>query len=239
MKFSEREVSDKRPLKILLQLSASVACYKACELISLLVKQGHEVRTAVTKSALRFVGEASLEGLSGKPVLSDLFESGAMMQHIHLIKEHDLLLLYPASAHTVNALAGGLADNLIGALFLANNFQKPYWLAPAMNTGMYEHPATRDSLKKLEGWGCRIFPAESGRLACGDTGAGRLAEPQTVLKAVEARRRSTQFPEEPGTPPDAFERLETLAGSPKQVGQVGQVGRIGQAGDIAELPETS
>ncbi|HNY13055.1 MAG TPA: flavoprotein, partial [Candidatus Wallbacteria bacterium] len=84
-------------------------------------------------------------------------------------------------------VAGGLAESLTGALFLANNFRKPYLIAPAMNSNMYEHPATRRSLKQLEDWGCEVYPTGEGMLACGAIGKGRLIEPDEIFKDIERR----------------------------------------------------
>lgn len=170
---------------ILLQLTGSIACYKAAYLISQLVKAGHEVQCIATNSALEFIGNATLEGLTRKTTLNGVFEKNHHLAHIDLIKWADVLILYPASANTVNSLAAGLAPDLIGSLFLANNFKKPYWIAPAMNVNMYEHPATKSSLKKLEDWGAFIFDTEEGILACGDSGKGKLIDPVFVYDKVQ------------------------------------------------------
>ena len=171
--------------KILFQLSGSIACYKACNLISRWVQEGKEVQTAASAAALKFVGTSTLEGLTGKPVYTDLFETGKQMAHIDLVKWADFSLLCPATANTLNKMAGGLGDDLLGSLFLAHDFTKPYFAAPAMNTAMYEHPATRESLRKLKSWGVHILPTGRGRLACGDEGLGKLLEPELVGEAVE------------------------------------------------------
>ncbi len=170
--------------KILFKLSGSIAAWKACAVISRLVQEGHEVQTAATPSALRFVGAATLEGLTGKPVRTDLWEAGTAMDHINLVKWADIVVLCPATANTINAFAAGLAPDLLGALFLAHDWRKPYLLAPAMNPAMWSHPATEAAVEKLRGWGVRILPVGSGRLACGDEGAGRLLEPEAILEAI-------------------------------------------------------
>jgi phosphopantothenoylcysteine decarboxylase / phosphopantothenate---cysteine ligase len=124
------------PSKILFKLSGSIACYKACNLISKWVKEGHEVQTVATEAALKFVGASTLEGLSGKPVFHDLYESGKQMAHINLVKWADVTVLCPGTANTINKFAQGLGDDLISSLFLAHDFNKPYFIAPAMNTAM-------------------------------------------------------------------------------------------------------
>jgi phosphopantothenoylcysteine synthetase/decarboxylase len=172
--------------KILVQLSGSIAAYKSCDLISKLVQAGHEVKTVATKGALEFVGAATLEGLSGHPVFHDIYEEGRMMDHIHLAKWADLAILAPASANTLNRLAQGLANDVVGTLFLAWDLKKkPYLVAPAMNQQMIDHPATREALGKLESWGVHVLPSGDGHQACGDTGLGRLLEPEQILTILE------------------------------------------------------
>jgi phosphopantothenoylcysteine decarboxylase/phosphopantothenate--cysteine ligase len=170
--------------KILFQLSGSIAAYKACHVISRLVQDGHEVQTVATQSALQFVGPATLEGLTGKPVFTDLYETDKMMDHIYLSKWADLAIICPASANTINSLAAGLASDPIGALFLSYDLKKPYLIAPAMNQQMFKHPATQAALAKLETYGVKILPTDEGHQACGDQGPGRLLDPEEVLKTV-------------------------------------------------------
>jgi phosphopantothenoylcysteine decarboxylase/phosphopantothenate--cysteine ligase len=171
--------------KIVLQVTGSIAAYKACFLASSLIKEDYEVQVIMTGAALQFVGKASFEGLTGMSVKTDVFEEGSMMEHIKLVKWADLFLLYPATANTINKLNSGIADELIGATFLANNFHKPYWIAPAMNSNMFEHPTVQKSLKNLKKAGAYIFDTEEGYLACGDTGRGRLINPEIVLKKIQ------------------------------------------------------
>jgi phosphopantothenoylcysteine decarboxylase/phosphopantothenate--cysteine ligase len=154
--------------------------------ISRLVQSGHSVRTVATPSALRFVGAATLEGLTGQRVLSDLFEPGAALEHIQLTRWADAVVVCPATANTLNRLAAGLADDLIGALFLAHDREKPFLVAPAMNPAMWQHPATQDSVEKLGSWGVRFIAPGDGRTACGESGEGRLAEPPQIVAAIEA-----------------------------------------------------
>ena len=113
-------------MKILFELSGSIAACKACTVISRLVQDGHEVQTIATEAALRFVGPATLEGLTGRPVRSDMWAAGTALDHLNLAKWADLVVLCPATAHTINRLAAGLADDLVGALFLAHDRRKPF-----------------------------------------------------------------------------------------------------------------
>jgi len=186
-------MSDSREQRILFQLTGSIACFKACDLISRLVKRGCAVQTVASPGALRFIGAATLEGLTGRPTFSDLYAAGQTMDHIHLARWADVALLCPATANSMNRLAAGLADDAIGALFLAWEVaSKPYLIAPAMNAAMWDHPATRTSRERLAGFGARILPVGDGRLACGEHGEGRLAEvaqiEDAVLKVLEVPR---------------------------------------------------
>ena len=107
------------------------------------------------------------------------------MDHISLAKWADLFVTYPVSANTLNRLDCGLADDLIGATYLANNFNKPYLLAPGMNTQMLKHPRVERSIKDLKSLGCFIFDTEEGLLACGDVGKGRVIDPGTVYHKIK------------------------------------------------------
>ena len=174
-----------RKPRLLFFLTGSISCYKACFAISRLVQTGVEVRTVATPAALQFIGKSTLEGLTGQPVASDMWEAGKAMDHINLARWADLALVAPATANTINRLAGGLADDLIGSLFLAWEIQKkPWWIAPAMNVAMFEHAITQASLQKLSGLGVRVLPTGSGPLACGEEGSGRLLEPDQLVTEI-------------------------------------------------------
>jgi phosphopantothenoylcysteine decarboxylase/phosphopantothenate--cysteine ligase len=172
--------------RIAFVLTGSIAGYKACEVVSRLVQSGHSVRAVASESALRFVGAATLEGLTGQRVLTDIFEQGAALEHIQLTRWADAVVVCPCTANTLNKFAAGLADDLVGALFLAHDRTKPFLVAPAMNPAMWQHPATQDSLEKLGRWGVRFISVGEGRTACGEVGEGRLAEPEDVIAAIEA-----------------------------------------------------
>ncbi|MEZ0392960.1 MAG: bifunctional phosphopantothenoylcysteine decarboxylase/phosphopantothenate--cysteine ligase CoaBC [Pseudobdellovibrionaceae bacterium] len=180
--------------KILFQMTGSIACYKACQVISGLVRIGHEVQVVATPSALQFVGAATLEGLTGKPVVSDLFASGNVMDHIHLVRWADLILVAPATANFINKAARGVGDDLISTQFLAHDFRKPYLIAPAMNTMMYQHPVTQSSVKSLKEMGVQILETASGVLACGEVGFGRLLDPALILQEVETHLQQVPSP---------------------------------------------
>jgi phosphopantothenoylcysteine decarboxylase/phosphopantothenate--cysteine ligase len=170
---------------ILFQISGSIAAFKSCAAISRLVQDGFAVEVVVSENALHFIGEATLEGLTGRAVHKSTFESGQAMQHIHLTKWADLTVLCPASANTINKLAHGIGDDLLTTLFLAHDFSKPLLIAPAMNTLMYQHPATQASLSKLREWGVKVLETGRGNLACGDVGKGRLLEPEEIVTQIK------------------------------------------------------
>ena len=185
--------------RILLGVSGGIAAYKAVELVRLATAAGHSVRVVQTPASLQFVGRATFEAVTGAPVLVDEFEPdparGAFpgdpaldhnpISHLELVARCDVLVVAPASANTVAKLAQGLADNLLTSAALANT--APFVLAPAMNTHMYEHPATQANLELLRSRGARIVDPGTGRLASkGEWGVGRLAEPPEILATVEA-----------------------------------------------------
>ncbi|MCM2282282.1 MAG: bifunctional phosphopantothenoylcysteine decarboxylase/phosphopantothenate--cysteine ligase CoaBC [Bdellovibrionaceae bacterium] len=173
--------------RVLFQLSGSIAAYKACHVISRLVQAGCEVQTVATHAALEFVGAATLEGLTGRVVHTDVFGAGQHMNHIHLMRWADVIVLCPATANTINKLASGIGDDLLSTLFLAHDFRKPYLIAPAMNTQMYHHPTTQHSLSQLRAWSVEILETASGALACGEVGDGKLLEPDILLKEIIRR----------------------------------------------------
>lgn len=170
--------------KILFKISGSIAAYKSAYLISKLVQNEFEIKVVATESALKFIGKATLEGLTGHPVYTDSFADGEMMNHINLMKWADLIILCPASANTINKLANGIGDNLLTSLFLVFDWSKPYLIVPAMNTNMFDHPATQNSLKRLTDWGVKILPTAEGYLACGDTGRGKLLGPDEIYEYI-------------------------------------------------------
>ena len=171
-------------------MSGSIAGFKACQVISDLKKKDLDVQVIASPSTFEFIGKASLEGLSGKPVISSLFAEGHMMDHIHLMRWADVFVLCPATATTLNQFANGSGDSLLTTFFLAYDFKRPFLVFPAMNTSMYEHPVTSKSIAALKEMGLKIFATNSGDLACGEVGQGRLLEPSeitaSILKALEA-----------------------------------------------------
>jgi phosphopantothenoylcysteine decarboxylase/phosphopantothenate--cysteine ligase len=165
-----------------------VAAYKACEVVTGLRKQGCEVRVAMTAGAQRFVTAITLQSLSGHPVLTDVWaegEDGHGMGHIELGAWADVHVAVAASAGLVARLAHGLADDAVTTALLAT--RAPLLVAPAMETSMWEHPATRANVATLAERGVRFVGPVSGRLASGAEGAGRMAEVADVVTAVLAQ----------------------------------------------------
>lgn len=175
-------------MRILIGITGSISAYKSAELASQLVKKGDEVQCMATANALSFIGPAALEGITRNPVKKDMFEHSDKIEHITLSDWADLILLYPASAAAAARLRMGLAEDLISAVFLANNFRKPFWIAPAMNSNMLEHPAVQENLSILSSWGARVLPTEEGLLACGTRGSGRLISPSAIVEYIEEIR---------------------------------------------------
>ena len=177
-------MSNDKP-KVLLLISGSIAAYKALDLLSKLIKWGSDVRVVLSAGAEQFITVASVEGLTGRVPHGHLFAPGDAMAHIRLAEWADLVLAYPASASALNRLAAGLADDLIGTLSLARVPATPFWLAPAMNPKMWTHPAVQAAVTRLQGWGYRVIDPDSGSMACGDSGPGRLVEPAAMLLEIQ------------------------------------------------------
>lgn len=172
---------------VVLGTCGSIAAYKAADVASALVKRGHEVHCVCTPTALRFVTPLTLATLSRHPVISS-FEDEThdwVPAHIALAQKADVLAIVPASAHTMACMAHGLAPNVLTSLYLAN--QAPVLIFPAMNSHMWEHPATQENAQTLLNRGHRIVgPAEQGVLACGAVGKGRLIPTDDIVAAIEA-----------------------------------------------------
>ena len=162
---------------IVLGVTGSIAAYKAAVLSSSLVKEGAEVRVIETKNALKLVGEATFEGLTHNRVLIDTFspDNASGVEHVDLAGWTDVFVVAPASADIIAKFACGIADDMLSTAFLAVRRDTPVLIAPAMNTNMYENPATQENLATLRRRGIKIIEPSSGYLACGTEGKGRMA----------------------------------------------------------------
>jgi phosphopantothenoylcysteine decarboxylase / phosphopantothenate---cysteine ligase len=175
------ELSNKR---VLLGVSGGIAAYKSAELVRRMREAGAEVRVVMTAGATRFITPLTLQALSGQPVRTELFDAAAeaAMGHIELARWADVILIAPASANTLARLAQGLADDLLSTLCLAT--RAPLLVAPAMNRGMWEHPATQANLALLLARGVRVCGPAVGSQACGEIGPGRMLEPPELVAAI-------------------------------------------------------
>ena len=169
---------------ILLAITGGISAYKSAILARLLIKSGHQVRVMMTASACEFITPLTFQALTGNEVHTDLLDAQAEkgMGHIELAKWADLIVIAPASANTIGKLANGLADNLVTAVILATT--APVMLAPAMNQAMWGNAIVQDNLAKLARFGFIIVDPDSGEQACGDVGAGRLPEPETLCEQI-------------------------------------------------------
>ncbi len=167
-----------------LGVSGGIGAYKAVEVARLLQKQGHRVQAVMTRNARRFVGPLTFEAITREPVITTQFASGlnANIEHIALASSLDLLVVAPATANVLAKFANGIADDFLSALYLAT--RAPVLVAPAMNTNMWDHPATQENLRRLADRGVQFVDPGEGYLACGWIGKGRLAEPADIAEAV-------------------------------------------------------
>jgi phosphopantothenoylcysteine decarboxylase / phosphopantothenate---cysteine ligase len=175
--------------KIVLCVSGSIAAYKAVELARLFVKAGHEVRCAMTEGATRFVAPLTFEAITNSSVFTSLW-SGSMT-HISLPTWGDVIVVAPLSADLLSRLAHGNASCPVSSLLLATKV--PVLLAPAMNVGMWEHPATQENIAKVKGFGAHVVNPDNGELACGWKGDGRLAEPERIFMETQRVLCTTPF----------------------------------------------
>ncbi len=173
--------------KILLGVSGGIAAYKTANLVRLFIKAGAQVQVVMSPASLHFVTPLTLATLSKNPVYSTFYNeeegSGEWNNHVELGLWADLMLVAPATANTLSKMANGNCDNLLIATYLSAKC--PVYFAPAMDLDMYKHPSTLDSFHKLKSFGNIIIPAESGELASGLSGEGRMAEPENIVSFLE------------------------------------------------------
>ena len=175
-------MTDDSDQSILLGVTASIAAYKACDLVRLLQKAGHDVRVLMSENAERLIGRGTFEALSGHSVYSSEWEEG--MVHIDAKNAALVYAIVPATANTIAKMAHGIADNIICSTYLAARC--PVLVAPAMNPGMYCHPALQRNLRQLQGDGVEILEPDEGAVLCGDEGQGKLADIERIRDAILA-----------------------------------------------------
>lgn len=171
--------------KIVLGVTGGIAVYKAVDLVSRLRKQGAEVRVVMTEHAQEFVTPLTFKEISGNKVAVSMWESNQEfnVEHIALANWADVFVVAPATANILAKMACGIADDLLSTTLLAA--QAPIIVCPAMNTGMYDNPATQENIARLQQRGVTVMPPAVGMLACGTAGAGRLPEPQQIVDFIK------------------------------------------------------
>jgi phosphopantothenoylcysteine decarboxylase/phosphopantothenate--cysteine ligase len=176
-------------MKIILGVGGGIAAYKSAEVARLLMQEGHAVQAVMTRAAQEFISPLTFAALTGRKTLTDLFAMESAIEHIAVAQENELMAIAPATADLIARLAHGLADDFLTTLYLA--FTGPVVVAPSMNSNMWLHAATQANLETLRRRGHRIVEPDSGYLACGMTGPGRLADPGAIVEAIqrESRRR--------------------------------------------------
>ncbi len=184
--LARMQSSAKSTKRILLGVTGGIAAYKTAELVRLFVKVGKEVTVVMTESATQFVGTATFQALSGKPVYTDLWDKRPDngMAHIDLTRNNDVMLIAPASADFLARLVHGRSDDLLTTTVLARTI--PLIVAPAMNLQMWENPATQRNIAQLREDGVEIFGPGNGEQACGEVGDGRMLEPEQIAAALDA-----------------------------------------------------
>ena len=170
--------------RIVVGVTGGIAAYKAVSLVRGLVKRGATVTVIPTESALRFVGRPTWEAVSRNPVATELFDDVATVRHVSLGQQADLIIIAPATAHSIASLASGLAGDLLGTTVLAS--QAPVLLAPAMHTEMWEHASVQANIDTLISRGVHVLGPASGELTGGDIGGGRMVEPEDIAEAAWA-----------------------------------------------------
>ncbi len=181
-------------MRIVLGVGGGIAAYKSAELVRALQERGHQVQVVMTRAAQEFIQPLTFSALTNRKVITSLFSSpsdsdilSSAVEHIAVAQENDVLVIAPATADLLAKFASGFADDFLSTLYLA--FAGQVILAPSMNTAMWEHPATQENLKTLRDRGCSVVDPDSGWLACGTIGAGRLADPVSIAERVEALKQ--------------------------------------------------
>ncbi|WP_435747999.1 bifunctional phosphopantothenoylcysteine decarboxylase/phosphopantothenate--cysteine ligase CoaBC [Microbacterium sp. PMB16] len=171
-------------MNIVVAVTGGIAAYKTVHLVRLLIKAGHDVTVVPTEDALRFVGTPTWEAISRHPVTTSVHDDVAKVRHVALGQAADLVVVAPATANSIAKMTAGLADDLFGTTLLAT--EAPVLIAPAMHAEMWRHPATRANIETLRGRGVHIVGPADGELAGGDSGPGRMSEPEEIFDAAQA-----------------------------------------------------
>lgn len=177
-------------MNILLGVTGSIAAYKAADITSRLTKLGHNVDVILTESGSRIITPLTLQTLSKNKVYMDMFEeiTPSEVKHISLAKKADVVLIAPATANIIGKIAYGIADDFLSTVVMAAAKDTPIYIAPAMNTNMYENPIVQDNIEKLRSYGYRFIEPKESLLACGDLGKGALADVDTIVEIIEGSK---------------------------------------------------
>lgn len=169
---------------VLLGVTGSIAAYKIASLASALKKMHADVHVIMTQNATNFINPITFESLTGNKCLIDTFDRNFQFQveHVSIAKKADVCMIAPASANVIGKIAHGIADDMLTTVIMA--CKCPVYISPTMNTNMYENPILQDNLTKLKSYGYRVIEPNSGYLACGDTGAGKMPEPEELLQYI-------------------------------------------------------
>ncbi len=169
-------------MEILIGITGGIAAYKTVTLVSRLVQANYGVSVIMTESAMRLIGPKTFEAISGRPVETSLFDSPRSHAHIEIPRAAQLFCVAPASANFLAKAAHGIADDLLSTVYLS--FVGPVLFAPAMNAAMWEKPVVQRNVRQLLADGVRMIGPEAGHLSCGETGPGRMSEPEAIFQEI-------------------------------------------------------
>ncbi|MBI2871331.1 MAG: hypothetical protein HYY14_06460 [Candidatus Omnitrophica bacterium] len=180
----------KKGSRVVVCVTGGIASYRSADLVGALRDKGSEVQVIMTEAATRFLGAVTLETLSGRPVVTDLFAPGSNVEPVHtrIANWADGVIIYPASAKVIGKIANGICDDALTCTVVATS--APVFIAPAMNDKMYGHPAVKRNVAALRDMGYRLIEPLVGELACGYTGIGHVASVEAVIKAISKVLRS-------------------------------------------------
>lgn len=172
-------------LKIVIGITGGISAYKACGLISYLKSEGANLEVIMTKHAQEFISSLTIETLAGQKVITDMFANvdHSEVKHITLAKEADLIIIIPATANIIGKVANGIADDMLSTTIIAT--KSPVIFLPAMNVNMYENPIVQNNIEKLKKYGYQFIEPKTGKLACGDTGKGKLPKTEEIVKELK------------------------------------------------------
>ena len=174
-------------MNIVLGVTGSISAYKAADITSKLTKLGHNVDVILTENGSKIIPALTLQTLSKNKVYMDMFEeiTPSEVKHISLAKKADVILIAPASANIIGKIAYGIADDFLSTVVMAAAGRTPVYIAPAMNTNMYENPIVQDNIEKLKKYGYKFIDPKESLLACGDLGKGALADVDVIVDIIE------------------------------------------------------